>query len=114
MEGEGWIYGGKVSALGNIETKVLGHVAQTKTEILAGYLPDTVDKFLRLLEEEEVYLETLKKIHKGIELAENLKKEGRFSEKHEEILKKLSQEKDKIKEKLIKIKEELKTFKEEP
>ena len=112
-EGKGLIYGGKVCALGNIEAKILGHPAQTKTEVCAGYLPEKVDTYLKLMEQEEIYLESLKKIRHGINLAEKLKKEGRFTERHEEILKKLRQEEAKIKEKLSQIIENIKGFKED-
>ena len=110
--GKGLIYGGKVCALGNVEVKILGHIAQTKTEITAGYLPETVDTYLKLLEEKEIYMETLKKICSGIELANKLKKEGRFSEKHEKILEKLLEEEKKIKNKLESLRDIIKNFKE--
>lgn len=114
-EGKGIIYGGRVAATGNIETKVLGHPAQTKTEIFAGYLEETVETYLHLLEKEEIYIETLKKIQSGIELSEKLKSDGRLTAKHEAILQKLLEEKEKIaillketKEKISVIKDSLK------
>ncbi len=112
LEGKGLIYGGKVCASGDIKAKILGNPAQTKTEISAGYLPEIVENYLKKLEEEEIYKETLNKILRGIELAEKIKKEGRFSEKHEKILKKLIEEKNKIKTKLETLKETLKGYRE--
>lgn len=106
-EGKGIIYGGRVTATGNIETKVLGHSAQTKTEVFAGYLEETVESYLHLLEREEIYIETLKKIHSGIELSEKLKSDGRFTAKHEAILQKLLAEKEKISQLLKETKEKI-------
>jgi uncharacterized protein (DUF342 family) len=114
-DGKGLIYGGKVTASGDITAKILGHPAQTKTEVFAGYTRDTVESYLYLLEKEEIYIESLKKIKYGIELSEKLKRDGRFSPKQEGILQKLLAEKEKIeiklketKEKINKIKDNLK------
>lgn len=109
-EGKGLIYGGEVCASGNIEAKILGNPVHTKTKISAGYLLETVDTYLKLLEEEEIYIETYEKIHSGIDLASKLKKEGKFSEKHERILEKLLMEEKKIKDKLKGVREALKNF----
>lgn len=110
-EGKGIIYGGRVCAKGNIEAKVLGHEAQTKTEVMAGYIPEIVKEYLKNLEEREILLETLKKVERGIELAEKLKREKRLQPKQEEIVEKLKQEKIKIEEKIRNLHEKIKELK---
>lgn len=106
-EGKGIIYGGKVQASGNIEAKIVGHPAQTKTELLAGYRPDTIDEYLQLSERELLYTENLKKINYGLELSKKLREEGRISKDKEKIIEKLITEKAKIEKNLEAIRETL-------
>ncbi len=106
-EGKGIIYGGEVRALGHIRCKILGHPAQTKTIIGAGYFPDTVEGYLHLLEKKEIYIEALRKIEAGIELGEKLKKEEALSSKKLAIFQKLTEEREKIQKSLKEIQDKL-------
>lgn len=111
-EGKGIIYGGKVQATGNIEAKIVGHPAHTKTELLAGYSPDIIDKYLQLSERERLYTENLKKINYGLELSQKLREEGRISKDKEKIIEKLITEKAKIEKNLEDIREILNNLRE--
>lgn len=112
-EGKGIIYGGVVLAEGIIETKSLGHVAQTKTEIRAGYRKEKINTFLALAGKMELYEELLKKINSGIELANKLMQEGRLSSKQEQTLNKLVSEKEKIERSLKEAKDSFKILRKE-
>ncbi|MFN3921931.1 MAG: DUF342 domain-containing protein, partial [Caldimicrobium sp.] len=111
-EGKGVIYGGEVCAEGDIEAKILGHIAQTKSEIKGGFRKELINTYQNLIGKIQTYDEILKKITMGIELAYKLKKEGRFSSKQEEVLKKLLSEKEKIESNLKEMEEELKGLRE--
>ncbi|MCX7872833.1 MAG: FapA family protein [Caldimicrobium sp.] len=110
-EGKGIIYGGVVKVTGNINAKIIGYVAQTKTEIMAGYKPEIVKEYLHLIKKEITFKETLKRILYGIDLANKLKKENRLTKEKEKILEKLFREKEKIEKNLGEVLEKTKLFK---
>lgn len=112
-EGKGLIYGGEVCAEGDIEAKILGHPAQTKSEIKAGFKREKIDTFMALMGKIQLYEEISTKIKLGIELADKLKKAGRFTPKQEEALKKLLSEKEKIEANIKEMEKELKGLREE-
>ncbi|MCS7150526.1 MAG: FapA family protein [Caldimicrobium sp.] len=111
IDGKGIIYGGSIKASGNITAKIIGHISQTKTVISAGYKPEIIEGYLRLIEQELLYKDTLKKVICGIDIAQQMKKEGRFPREKMAIFEKLQQEKLKLEKNLQVIGEKLKPIK---
>jgi len=106
-EGKGIVYGGEVKAVGNIEVKIAGHQAQTKTILACGYHPEVVERYLRIFELIEKYEESLKKIDYGLQLANKLKEEGRLTKEKLSYIEKLVRQKKTISEELYKLQAEI-------
>ncbi len=108
IEGKGLVYGGEIKAVGNVEVKIAGHSAQTKTILACGYHPEEVEGYLRRYGMIEKYKETLKKIDYGLHLACKLKEEGRLTKDKLSDVEKLVSQRKTIVEKLSKLEEEIK------
>ncbi len=111
-EGKGWIYGGEVTATGNITLKIAGHSAQTKTILKAGYKPEIIEGYLHLLEKIEILKDNIEKIDQGLKIAYKLKNEGRLDEKKLKLVEKLIEERKKIEQKFTDTKEKIKELSE--
>uniref|UniRef100_UPI000570B261 FapA family protein n=1 Tax=Thermodesulfobacterium hydrogeniphilum TaxID=161156 RepID=UPI000570B261 len=116
--GKGIIYGGSIKCSGNIEAKILGNESQTPTQILAGYKANIIESYLKCIQKEILFKESLKKLKVGLELGEKLKKEGRLTKEKEGILEKIKDqfqkhldELDKIRVAITDLKKQITVFK---
>lgn len=90
--GKGMIYGGKIMVGKSIEVKILGHPAQTLTQIFAGYPLELIDAYSNLKQERVLLNEVIDKISYGIMLGERLQREGKLTPEKEKIWIKLQEE----------------------
>ena len=91
-EGKGMTYGSVIRVKENIEVKEAGNETQTPTKLIAGYHPEVIGNYLKLLQERFLIEETLKKLQKGIQLGKKLEKEGRLDEKKKKILEQIQEQ----------------------